>query len=103
MAPGGVRLARGGVRSRVNARYAASFLVSLRGDEPGWSGAIARYHSRTGSLGLPYGAAVAAAWRGGAVGLGYPAGVLATPLLPLIHVWYGAIAMPPADRAGQRR
>lgn len=33
-----------------NARYAAFFLVSLRGDEPCWSGAIARYHSRTGAL-----------------------------------------------------
>ncbi len=59
----------------VNACYAASFLVSLRGDQPGWSGALAHYHSRTEALGTPYSAAVAAAWRGGAVGLGYPAGL----------------------------
>ncbi len=77
-----------------NARYAAAFLISLRGDELGWSGAIARYHSQSPSVGGPYEALVAEAWRQSAAGQAHRSMTFTTPEL-LIHVWYNAIVMPP--------
>ena len=82
-----------------NARYAASFLVSLRGNDPEWSGAVARYHSRTEALGLPYGTLVEAVWRGGTVGKSYAMLPRSTQAV-VVHVWYNAIVMPPACCGG---
>jgi soluble lytic murein transglycosylase-like protein len=47
-----------------NARYAASFLTSLRAERGDWQAAAAAYHSRTPSFAEPYLARVLAAWAG---------------------------------------
>ncbi len=84
-----------------NARYAARFLLRLRSEVGDWGGAIARYHSATQELGIPYRSMVFSAWSGGLATL--PAGpaaaadpvvVRTTPAARQIHVFYGAIAMP---------
>ncbi len=47
-----------------NARYAAGYLVQLKGQTGSWNSAIADYHSAEPDLGLPYQRRVLAAWHG---------------------------------------
>ena len=49
-----------------NARYAARFLTALHHDSGDWGNAIARYHSATPEIGIPYRTLVFAAWSGAA-------------------------------------
>ncbi len=54
-----------------NARYAAGFLARLYRESGDWTEAVRLYHSANPALGVPYGQAVLASWRGGA--FGFPA------------------------------
>jgi hypothetical protein len=84
-----------------NARYAARFLLRLRSEAGDWGAAIARYHSATQELGIPYRSMVFSAWSDGLAGpprgaaaAADPVVVRMTPAARQIHVFYGAIAMP---------
>jgi len=56
-----------------NAGAAGRFLRGLRGDGAGWEDAVARYHSATPELGLPYLRQVMANWSRGPAALPPPA------------------------------
>jgi hypothetical protein len=86
-----------------NARYAAQFLLGLRRDSGDWGSAIARYHSAIDQYGIPYRSLVFAAWSGSparpqppSAHGGDPVVIRMTPEAQRIHVFYGAITMPPS-------
>ncbi len=75
-----------------NARYAAGYLVQLKGQTGSWNSAIADYHSAEPDLGLPYQRRVLAAWHGlGAM----PAGLAAMDIAVMDP---GVILQAPAAR-----
>ena len=85
-----------------NARYAARFLIALHRDTGDWGDAIARYHSATQELGVPYRTLVFAAWSGAdpttmrvsMPATGDPVVVRMSSEARGVHVYYGAIPMP---------
>lgn len=78
--PGAFETLQAGFDPARNARYAAGFLVRLRGAAASWEEAAGRYHSATPGLAEPYAARVMAVWAGRDAGPVLLAGRLVQPV-----------------------